>query len=79
MKMILVQHLDGDEWVDSYREDLTTAPDVPLALFYTDGEAHAYIAAMCGLIHCGGDPRNFQLVDVEHDGESVIARGAVRS
>lgn len=69
MRMLLAEHRDGATWVPSFREDLTTAPAVPLALFYTRAEADAYITAMCGLIHCGGDPRDFRVVDVEFTGE----------
>jgi hypothetical protein len=73
MRLLLVQHRDGDQWVNSTREDLgiTTAEQNTLALFYTQPEAAAYITAMCGLIHMGGDPADFRIVPVEHDGVGI--------
>lgn len=85
--MLLVQHREWldpqrEEWQNCSREDLgtDTSHQNALALFYTPGEAAAYITAICGLMHCGGSPRDFRTVDVEHDGEAfTILESAVRS
>lgn len=66
MKMLLVQHDYEGAWIAGRREDIDAA-DAP-ALFYGRPEADAYITAMCGMIHTGGDPRRFRIVSVEFDG-----------
>jgi hypothetical protein len=80
MKMFLVQHIEmpGAPWVDCVREDLIHHGGEHLpALFYTFPEAEAYITAMCGLIHCGGDPTDFRIVNVVDDGVNFTYGEAV--
>jgi hypothetical protein len=75
MRMLLVQHKDGDAWVDSVREDLIAHGGEHLtALFYRKAEADAYIIAMCGLIHFGGSVEDFRIVEVEDDGTETLTR-----
>lgn len=80
MRMLLVQHKDGDAWVNSVREDLIAhGGEVLGALFYTMVEAQAYITAMCGLIHCGGNRDDFRVIEVVDDGVGLTYGAEVRS
>jgi hypothetical protein len=79
MQMLLVQHQDGGAWVDNVREDLIHLGGEHLpALFYTRGEAEAYITAMCGLIHGGGNRAEFRILHVVDDGEGLTYGAEVR-
>ncbi|MDH5244842.1 MAG: hypothetical protein OEW98_00210 [Betaproteobacteria bacterium] len=63
-------HTDPEGWVDCVREDLyqveegivnADALDIP-ATFTTRADAQAFIATLCGMMHCGGDPADFRVV-----------------
>jgi hypothetical protein len=61
-------HTDAHGWVDCVREDLLEQFDgetakLPQANFQTPDEAFAFITAMCGLMHCGGNLTDFRVVD----------------
>ncbi len=56
------------EWVTCVREDLIgddcDTRTLPEAVFPTHAEAEAFIVTICGLMHCGGDPNLFRIVNV---------------
>lgn len=57
---------EGGEWVDCYREDLTDGHTTatPKAIFATRTEAEDFILFLCGLMHCGGNPDEFRVMEV---------------